>query len=75
MPQEENICARSNSKPLDNPKIISDMENVPAYARRNVTLDETNKNSGKQNSGYMVIWMMTTMFFVVKQFIFIHNVD
>lgn len=45
---------KSNSKPLDNPKIISDMENVPAYARRNVTLDETHKNNGRQNSGYTV---------------------
>lgn len=45
---------KSNSKPLDNPKIISDMENVPAYARRNVTLDETHKNSGRQNSTYTV---------------------
>jgi cell division protein FtsZ len=45
---------KSNSKPLDNPKIISDMENVPAYARRNVTLDETHKNSGRLNSGYTV---------------------
>ena len=45
---------KSNSKPLDNPKIISDMENVPAYARRNVTLDETHKNSGRQNPGYTV---------------------
>jgi len=45
---------KNNSKPLDNPKIISDMENVPAYARRNVVLDETNKANGRQNSSYMV---------------------
>lgn len=45
---------KNNSKPLDNPKIISDMENVPAYARRNVVLDETNKSNGRQNSSYMV---------------------
>ncbi len=45
---------KNNSKPLDSPKIISDMENVPAYARRNVVLDETNKANGRQNSSYMV---------------------
>jgi cell division protein FtsZ len=45
---------KNNSKPLDNPKIISDMENVPAYARRNVVLDETNKSNGRQHSSYMV---------------------
>jgi cell division protein FtsZ len=45
---------KNNSKPLDNPKIISDMENVPAYARRNVVLDETNKSNARQHSSYMV---------------------
>jgi cell division protein FtsZ len=45
---------KTNSKPLDNPKIIADMETVPAYARRNVILDETNKASGRQHSSYTV---------------------
>jgi cell division protein FtsZ len=45
---------KSNSKPLDNPRIIADMENVPAYARRNVVLDEAYKNNGKQHSTYTV---------------------
>lgn len=45
---------KTNSKPLDNTKTISDMENIPAYTRRNVTLDETHKNNGRQQSGYTV---------------------
>ncbi|MBK9256959.1 MAG: cell division protein FtsZ [Saprospiraceae bacterium] len=44
---------KSNSKPLDNPKIISDMENIPAFSRRNVILDETHKNN-RQLSNYTV---------------------
>jgi cell division protein FtsZ len=45
---------KTNSKPLDNPKIISDMENTPAYARRNVILDETNKANGRAQSNQVV---------------------
>jgi cell division protein FtsZ len=45
---------KNNSKPLDNPKIISDMEATPAYARRNVMLDETHKHNGRQQSSYTV---------------------
>ena len=45
---------KSNSKPLDNPRIIADMENVPAYARRNVALDETFNRNNKQHSTYTV---------------------
>jgi cell division protein FtsZ len=45
---------KNNSKPLDNPKIISDIENVPAYARRNVVLDDTNIAKGASNSNYTV---------------------
>ncbi len=45
---------KNNSKPLDNPKIISDMEATPAYARRNVLLDETHKNNSRQQSNYTV---------------------
>lgn len=44
---------KTNSKPLDNPKIIADMESVPAYSRRNVVLDETHKTN-KQLSNYTV---------------------
>ncbi|HRO08876.1 MAG TPA: cell division protein FtsZ [Saprospiraceae bacterium] len=45
---------KSNSKPLDSPKIIADMENVPAYARRNVVLEDNENKNGKQHSTYMV---------------------
>ncbi len=41
---------RNNNKPLDNPKIIADIENVPAYARRNVVLDDNELQRGKQRS-------------------------
>jgi cell division protein FtsZ len=44
---------KANSKPLDNAKIISDLESVPAYSRRNVVLDDTHKN-GRQMSNYTV---------------------
>ncbi|HRX29656.1 MAG TPA: cell division protein FtsZ [Saprospiraceae bacterium] len=42
------------SKPLDNPKSIIDMENVPAYRRRNVELDELKKSSGSKLSNLSV---------------------
>ena len=45
---------KNNSKPLDNPKIISDIENVPAYARRNVVLDDTSIAKGATHSNYTV---------------------
>lgn len=41
---------KSNSKPLDNPKIISDLESTPAYTRRNVVLDEERKSEAIQKS-------------------------
>lgn len=45
---------KNNSKPLDNPKVVADLENVPAYARRNVVLDDNESQKGKQNSPYMI---------------------
>jgi cell division protein FtsZ len=45
---------KNNSKPLDNPKTIADMENVPAYARRNVMLDETERAGHRSHSAFMV---------------------
>lgn len=45
---------KNNSKPLDNPKIISDIENVPAYARRNVLLDDTSQAKASSHSNYTV---------------------
>ncbi|MFN8339232.1 MAG: cell division protein FtsZ, partial [Saprospiraceae bacterium] len=66
---------KTNSKPLDNPKIISDMENVPAYARRNVLLDETNKTNGKQNSTYMVNMDDDNNIFISNNSFLYDNVD
>lgn len=45
---------KSNSKPLDNPKIISDLETTPAYTRRNVVLDEEKKSEAAQKSRFSV---------------------
>jgi len=45
---------KTNSKPLDNPKVIADLETIPAYARRNVILDETDKIAANQKSNYTV---------------------
>ncbi len=42
------------SKHLDSPKMINDMENVPAYKRRNVELEEGAQEEGNQKSAYMV---------------------
>ncbi len=43
----------NNSKPLDSPQAISDMENVPAYERRKVKLDEDD-GDGNGMSQYTV---------------------
>ena len=45
---------KANSKPLDNPKIISDLEAVPAYTRRNVVLEDEVRHNGQQKSKYSV---------------------
>ncbi len=66
---------KTNSKPLDNPKIISDMENVPAYARRNVSLDETNKSNAKQTSSYTVNMDDDSTAFISNNSFLYDNVD
>ncbi len=66
---------KNNSKPLDNPKIVSDMENVPAYARRNVTLDETHKNNGRQQSNFTVNMDDDNNAFVSNNSYLYNNVD
>ncbi len=66
---------KNNSKPLDNPKIIADMENVPAYARRNVTLDETNKSNGRQNAAYTINMDDDSTVFVSNNSFLYNNVD
>ncbi len=45
---------QNNSKPLDNPRIISDMENVPAYKRRKVSLEEDSDDVGNRFSNYSI---------------------
>jgi cell division protein FtsZ len=66
---------KTNSKPLDNPKIISDMETVPAYARRNVLLDDTNKTNGRSNSSYSVNMDDDNNIFVSNNSFLYDNVD
>ncbi|MBK8668851.1 MAG: cell division protein FtsZ [Saprospiraceae bacterium] len=69
------LLRKNNSKPLDNPKIIADMENVPAYARRNVMLDETNKTNGRQNSAFMVNMDDDSAAFISNNSFLYDNVD
>ena len=66
---------KTNSKPLDNPKIVSDMENVPAYARRNVILDDTDKSTSKQVSAYTVNMDDDSTVFVSNNSYLYDNVD
>ena len=42
------------TKPLDNPQIISEMENVPAYKRRKVSLEDAKDGRKDGVSGYKV---------------------
>lgn len=42
------------TKPLDNPQIISELENVPAYKRRKVSLENNKDNQQDGVSGYKV---------------------
>ncbi|MDP4853087.1 MAG: cell division protein FtsZ, partial [Saprospiraceae bacterium] len=39
---------------LNNPKVISDLENQPAYLRRNVTLEDVPSSSDNNFSRYSV---------------------
>lgn len=66
---------KANSKPLDNPGIINDMENVPAYARRNVVLDDTSKTAGKQQSHYTVNMDDDNNLFISNNSYLYNNVD
>ncbi|MBK6364541.1 MAG: cell division protein FtsZ [Saprospiraceae bacterium] len=66
---------KANSKPLDNPKIISDLESVPAYTRRNVILDEENKNNASQKSKYSVNMEDDGTVFISNNSFLYDNVD
>ncbi len=41
---------RETSIPLDNPKVISEMEEVPAYLRRKVSLEDVDENKERPSS-------------------------
>jgi len=43
-----------NSKPLDSPKAISDLESQPAYMRRNVVLDDVPNADESKLSGFSI---------------------
>lgn len=45
---------KNTSIPLDNAKVVSDMENTPAYARRKVALDEVEPAKSNLRVGYTV---------------------
>lgn len=45
---------QSQSKPLDSPRVISEIENTPAYARRNVELEDLKDSDGSEQSSYTV---------------------
>jgi cell division protein FtsZ len=45
---------RAQTQKLNNPKVISDLENQPAYLRRNVTLEDVPSSSDNNFSRYSV---------------------
>ncbi len=45
---------QNNSKPLDNPRIISEMESVPAYKRRKVSLEDDTNDTGNRFSNFSI---------------------
>ncbi len=45
---------KNTSIPLDNPKVVSSMENTPAYARRNVALEDVASSKSSLRVGYTV---------------------
>jgi cell division protein FtsZ len=66
---------RSTSMPLDNPKIISDMEATPAYARRNINLDDTAKSSARSGSSYSIQMDDDQNLFLSNNSFLYNNVD
>lgn len=49
-PASQNIERRKSSVPLDNPRTIAEMEDIPAYKRREIQLDDLNEIEKKANS-------------------------
>ncbi len=66
---------KANSKPLDNPKIIADLENIPAYARRNVVLEEEAQHTAVQKSKYSVNMEDDGTVFISNNSFLYDNVD
>jgi len=48
------MLRKNSSVPLDSPKVVSDMESLPAYERRNVILDEVDSAKEVNKSRYTV---------------------
>ncbi len=48
------MLRKNSSIPLDSPKVVADMESLPAYARRNVILDEVDSAKEVNKSRYTV---------------------
>jgi cell division protein FtsZ len=66
---------RSTSIPLDNPKAIADMENVPAYERRKVNLDDNIKATSRAGSSYAVSMDDDQNVFLSNNSFLYNNVD
>lgn len=48
------MLRKNSSVPLDSPKVVADMESLPAYARRNVILDDVDTAKEVNRSRYTV---------------------
>lgn len=48
------LARKNSSVPLDSPRVVADMELLPAYARRNVKLDDIESNKDNNRSRYTV---------------------
>lgn len=48
------MLRKNSSIPLDSPKVVADMESLPAYARRNVILDDVDSAKEVNRSRYTV---------------------
>ncbi|MDA8693222.1 cell division protein FtsZ [Saprospiraceae bacterium] len=49
-PAPKNVERRMSSVPLDNPRTIAEMEDIPAYKRREIQLDDVDREEQKANS-------------------------
>ena len=48
------MLRKNSSIPLDSPKVVAEMESLPAYARRNVILDDVDSAKDKKRGNYTV---------------------